>query len=313
MQKGEDGEQKKGVEENNGGNVAQSTTGTGLDTSKGGKPVGDPRMPSNNAEDQNTGGNKASSGKSGNVDNESILMQSGVVRLQRAARAELERRNEKALEEAAAAAAAAANVAEKDKSSSSSGRNRNNGGANGARRTNANASANTFGSGGIISPAGAASTPRTSAINSSWMKKASRGSDEDDESKNRSVISLDQLNRNIDKRLNSRDKLWDSRASLPRVEGTVKPPVRDTMSSLLSYNHIRGDWRGHQSASTYNGKCAHDLSHLRIATMCFSSDIYVSCLSDIWYRSCRCFRQAIGTRSDYSRIQLPHSYTCASI
>ena len=83
-----------------------STTGTGLDTSKGGRPVGDPRMPSSsNADDQNTGGYKSSSGKSGNVDNESILMQSGVVRLQRAARAELQRRNEKALEEAAAAAA----------------------------------------------------------------------------------------------------------------------------------------------------------------------------------------------------------------
>ena len=251
VQKGEDGKQnKKGKNENN-----VSTTGTGLDTSKGGRPVGDPRMPSNSTDDQNAGGNKSSSRKSGNVDNESILMQSGVVRLQRAARAELQRRNEKALEEAAAATAAA-NAAEKDKGSD--GGNRNNGGANGARRTNANASANTFGSGGI-SPAGAASTPRTSAINSSWMQKASRGSDEDDESKSRSVISLDQLNRNIDKRLNSRDKLWDSRASLPRVEGTLKPPVRDTMSSLLSYNHIRGDWRGHQSASTYNGKCACDL------------------------------------------------------
>lgn len=265
VQRGEDGKQKEGVKENTStSNVAptnKSTTGTGLDTSKGGKPVGDPRMPSNNAEDQNAGGNEASSGKSGNVDNESILMQSGVVRLQRAASAELQRRNEKALEEAAAAAAAAtaANVAEKD--TSANGRNRNNGGANGARRTNANASANAFGSGGI-SPAGAASTPRTSAINSSWMQKASRGPDEDDESKSRSVISLDQLNRNIEKRLNSRDKLWDSRASLPRVEGTVKPPVRDTMSSLLSFNHIRGDWRGHQSASTYNGKCAHDSSHL---------------------------------------------------
>ena len=271
MQKGDDGKQEK--ENTSSSNVAptnKSTTGSSLDTSKGGKPVGDPRMPNNNAEDQNAGGNKSSSGKSGNADNESILMQSGVVRLQRAARAELQRRNEKALEEAAAAAAAAANVAEKDRGSS--GGNRNNSGANGARRTNANASANTFGSGGM-SPAGAASTPRTSAINSSWMQKASRGPDEDDESKNRSVISLDQLNRNIEKRLNSRDKLWDSRASLPRVEGTVKPPVRDTMSSLLSYNHIRGDWRGHQSASTYNGKCPYDLRYFHFVAMCFSSDI----------------------------------------
>ena len=260
MQKGEDGKQKKGMKENTSttSNVAPTSKGTtGLDTSKGGRPVGDPRMPSNNADDQSIGGN---------ADNESILMQSGVVRLQRAARAELQRRNEKALEEAAAAAAA--NGDERD--GSVNGRNRNNRGANGARRTNANSSANKFGSG--ISPAAAASTPRTSAINSSWVQKASRGPDEDDESKSRPVISLDQLNRNIEKRLNSRDKLWDSRASLPRVEGTVKPPVRDTMSSLLSYNHIRGDWRGHQSASTYNGKCASQLAYLYL----FESLVYCS-------------------------------------
>ena len=261
MQKGADGQQQKSenVGSPNKASASSSTsTGristSGLDTSKGGKPVGDPRVPSNEGDGQNTDERKSSSkGQSGSADNEAILMQSGVVRLQRAARAELQRRNEKALEEAAAAAAA--NGDEND--ASANGRNRKNGSTNGARRKS---KSNTFGSGGMMAqngntgPAGAASTPKTSAINSSWMQKASRGPGEDDESKNQNVISLDQLNRNIEKRLNSRDKLWDSRASLPRVEGTVKPPVRDTMSSLLSYNHIRGDWRGHQSASTYNGK-----------------------------------------------------------
>jgi len=232
--------------------TSSDTSNTGLDTSKkGGKPVGDPRV-SSDAEGQDTDDKHKSLGKSKSDTNDSILKESGVVRLQRAARAELQRRDEKALEDAAAVAAA--DDEEKEMNAKLSRGRKSNGGANGARRNpNAMGSANAFGNGMAAQSGMAKPAPKTSAINSSWMQKASRGPDEADESKNRPIISLDQLNRNIEKRLNSRDTLWDSRASLPRVEGTVKPPVRDTMSSLLSYNHIKGDWRGHQSASTYNG------------------------------------------------------------
>jgi len=231
---------------------SNNTSNTSLDTSKkGGKPVGDPRV-SGDAEGQYKDEKHKSLGKSESDTNDSILEESGVVRLQRAARAELQRRHEKALEDAAAAAT----VDDEEKATGAKllprGR-KSRGGANDVRRNpSAMGSANAFDNGMAAQSGMTKPTPKTSAINSSWMQKASRGPDEADESKNRPIISLDQLNRNIEKRLNSRDTLWDSRASLPRVEGTVKPPVRDTMSSLLSYNHIKGDWRGHQSASTYN-------------------------------------------------------------
>ena len=232
---------------------SNNASNTSLGTSKkGGKPVGDPRV-SSDTESQDTDDKHKSLGKSESDTNDSILKESGVVRLQRAARAELQRRHEKALEDAAAAAT----VDDEEKATGAKllprGR-KSSGGANDVRQNpNAMGSANAFGNGMAAQSGMTKPTPKTSAINSSWMQKASRGPDEADESKNRPIISLDQLNRNIEKRLNSRDTLWDSRASLPRVEGTVKPPVRDTMSSLLSYNHIKGDWRGHQSASTYNG------------------------------------------------------------
>ena len=81
-----------------------TSSNTSLDTSKkGGKPVGDPRV-SGDAEGQYKDEKHKSLGKSESDTNDSILEESGVVRLQRAARAELQRRHEKALEDAAAAA-----------------------------------------------------------------------------------------------------------------------------------------------------------------------------------------------------------------
>ena len=261
MQKEGGGSEKEGGEKGQNSpapnQMSTSTSSAGLDTSKGGKPVSDPRMPSDPGGQDADKNKSVSSGQSANDSNESILMQSGVVRLQQAARAELQRRNEKKIEEAAAAEEKRAAEEKGAGANMTRRQNRNKGSANGLREnTGSNALATTNSDTKTSPVAASSSTQGTSAINSSWMKKASRGSDEDDDEakKIRSIISLDQLNRNIDKRLNSRDKLFDSRASMPRVEGTVKPPVRDTMSSLLSYNHIRGDWRRHQSASTYNGK-----------------------------------------------------------
>ena len=284
VQNEEDQPKEKGRDETSSNNASN----TSLDTSKkGGKPVGDPRV-SGDTEGQDTDDKHKSLGKSESDTNDSILKESGVVRLQRAAMAELQRRAEKALEDAAAAATA--DDEEKGAGAKLSRGRESNGDANGARRN-----PNAMGS-----------------ANASWMQKASRGPDEADESKNRPIISLDQLNRNIEKRLNSRDTLWDSRASLPRVEGTVKPPVRDTMSSLLSYNHIKGDWLGHQSASTYNGTsvCSSGIYSLnRMLLVLFLSSflfLFVKC-------SCRCVWQAVGARSDYRRIQFPHPYASASV
>ena len=292
--------------------TSNNTSNTSSDASKkkGGKPVGDPRV-SSDEEGQDTDDKHKSLGKSKSDTNDSILKESGVVRLQRAARAELQRRDEKALEDAAAAATA--DDEGKETGAKLSRGRKSSGGPNDVRRNpNAMGSANAFGNGMAAQNGTTKPTPKTSAINSSWMQKASRGPDEADESKNRPIISLDQLNRNIEKRLNSRDTLWDSRASLPRVEGTVKPPVRDTMSSLLSYNHIKGDWRGHQSASTYNGTSVYSsgiCSLYRMQLVLFLSSLllpFVKC-------SCRCVWQAVGARSDYRRIQFPHSYASASL
>jgi len=178
-----------------------------------------------------SGNNTSTSEES--TSNHDRLGESPLVRLQRAARAELERREEKALEEAAA-------VDEEEKVNNIE----NNG------RVSRNAAKRSRDSGRTEDSTSASMEEQTRqrAITSTWIRKATKGPEEKEPSP---IISLDQLNSNIDKRLNLNDKVWDSRAQLPRVEGTVKPPVRDSMSSLLSYNHIRGDWRG-QSAATYN-------------------------------------------------------------
>ena len=182
--------------------------------------------------------NTSTSAKSGTPkSNHDRLGESPLVRLQRAARAELERREEKALEEAAA-------VDEEEKINSIE----NNG------RVSRNAAKSSLDSGRTEDSTSASMEEQTRqrAITSTWIRKATKGPEEKEPNP---IISLDQLNSNIDKRLNLNDKVWDSRVQLPRVEGTVKPPVRDSMSSLLSYNHISGDWCG-QSAATYNGESA---------------------------------------------------------
>ena len=159
---------------------------------------------------------------------DSILKESSVVQMQRAAKAELERRRLKTEAEEAVTVTA-------DGSSEAKRRSRfyASSAQNGGRNANRVPS----------------KEENQTSITSSWIKKTSQGPQEDDSDR---IIDLRQLNRNIEKRLSSKDTLWDSRDQLPRAGGTVQPPVRDSMSSLLSYNHVEGDWRLRQSATTYN-------------------------------------------------------------
>ena len=64
--------------------------------------------------------------------------------------------------------------------------------------------------------------------------------------------SLRQLTKVIDKQLFASGPRGVWKSNYPRAEGPLVHQARDSMSSLLGYNQVKGDWKSHSSMSTYN-------------------------------------------------------------
>ena len=76
--------------------------------------------------------------------------------------------------------------------------------------------------------------------------------DSTENSKRGTMGSLRQLTKVIDKQLFASGPRGVWKSNYPRAEGPLVHQARDSMSSLLGYNQVKGDWKSHSSMSTYN-------------------------------------------------------------